>query len=114
MKKIEAANCKGSCSPFESTPCYSSSCTCIPKSSYEGYCYAYPSVAVMKMVEEHPNLCQSHAECTKKGSGSFCALYPNHDIKYGWCFTSKSEARDFEIASKYKFTNDFFKMLANR
>lgn len=55
----------------------------------------------MKLIEEHPNLCQSHADCTKKGSGSFCARYPNPDIEYGWCFVSNSKADDFfEIVHK--------------
>jgi hypothetical protein len=43
------------------------------------------------MVEEHPNLCESHDDCMKKGSGSFCACFPNLDIQYGWCLASISK-----------------------
>ncbi|KAK7358102.1 hypothetical protein VNO77_00023 [Canavalia gladiata] len=38
-----------------------------------------------------PKLCQSHDDCMKKGSGNFCAHYPNHYIDYGCCFDSDSE-----------------------
>ncbi|XP_017432430.1 albumin-1 isoform X2 [Vigna angularis] len=48
--------------------------------------------SVAKMIDEHPNLCKSDDECMKKGSGNFCARYPNTDIDYGWCFDSDSEA----------------------
>nr|XP_007133732.1 hypothetical protein PHAVU_011G204500g [Phaseolus vulgaris]ESW05726.1 hypothetical protein PHAVU_011G204500g [Phaseolus vulgaris] len=48
--------------------------------------------AAAKMIDEHPNLCQFHEECMKKGSGNFCARYPNHYMDYGWCFNSDSDA----------------------
>jgi len=76
MKKpIEAADCSGICSPFEMPPCRSSDCRCIPIALIGGFCI-YPISSIMKMVEQHPNLCQSHVDCTKKGSGRFCALSP--------------------------------------
>jgi len=58
------------------------------------------------MVEEHPNLCQTHADCAKKGSGRFCARYRNPDIEFGWCFASNYEAQEifFKIFSNYDFT----------
>ncbi|RDX86762.1 hypothetical protein CR513_31866, partial [Mucuna pruriens] len=84
MKKIEAVTCSGWCSPFEVPPCRSLECrTCI-----------YPTGlgTALKMIDEHPNLCQSHDECTKKGSGNFCARYPSPYVDYGWCFDSDSES----------------------
>jgi viroplasmin and RNaseH domain-containing protein len=67
----------------------------------------------MKMIEEHPNLCKTHAECIKKGSGNFCARYPNADIEYGWCFPSVDEAeRYFKIGSN-PVVNNFFKIASN-
>ncbi|ESW05724.1 hypothetical protein PHAVU_011G204300 [Phaseolus vulgaris] len=47
--------------------------------------------AAAKMIDEHPNLCQSDEECIKKGSGNFCAPYPNHYMDYGLCFNSASD-----------------------
>ncbi|KAK7405737.1 hypothetical protein VNO78_07346 [Psophocarpus tetragonolobus] len=93
MKKIEANECNGVCSPFEMPPCGSTDCRCIPWGLFIGQCI-YPTggvASVAKMIDEHPNLCQSHDECMKKGSGNFCARYPNHYMDYGWCFNSHSE-----------------------
>ncbi|XP_020208147.1 albumin-1 [Cajanus cajan] len=94
MKKTEAVVCSGVCSPFEVPPCGSTDCRCIPVGLFVGYC-TYPSglASVTKMIVEHPNLCQSHLECKKKGSGNFCARYPNNYMDYGWCFDSDSEAQ---------------------
>jgi len=90
--KIEAVDCSGACSPFEVPPCGSRDCRCIPIALFVGFCI-YPTglSSVSKMIDEHPNLCQSHGECIKKGSGNFCARYPNHYVDYGWCFNSGSE-----------------------
>ncbi|KAL5080260.1 hypothetical protein RYX36_008681, partial [Vicia faba] len=52
--------------------------------------YAYSSTTI----DEHPNLCESDADCKKNGSGKYCGHYPNSEIEYGWCFASKSEAED--------------------
>lgn len=114
MKKVGATDCSGICSPFEMPPCRSSDCRCIPIVLVGGYCINPISPAATKMVEEHPNLCHSHTDCTKKGSGSFCARYPNPDIEYGWCFDSNSEAQDvfFKIYSNFEFIKDFVKMSA--
>ncbi|CAK8574738.1 unnamed protein product [Lathyrus sativus] len=62
---------------------------------------------VTKMVEQHPNLCKSHADCTRKGSGNFCALYQSSDPnKYGVCFDSSSDARvSFKNALSTEFSN---------
>jgi len=93
MKKIEAVDCSGACSPFEVPPCGSRDCRCIPVGLVVGFCI-YPTglSSVAKMIEEHPNLCESDDECMKKGSGNFCARYPNNYIDYGWCFDSDSQA----------------------
>ncbi|KAL6557191.1 Albumin-1 B [Orobanche minor] len=114
MKKVQAVDCSGVCSPFEMPPCGSTDCRCIPWGLFVGQCI-HPTGGVMnKMVDEHPNLCQSHADCTKKGSGSFCARYPNADIEYGWCFASGSEAQDmFKIASNSEFARAFLKIASN-
>ncbi|KEH25315.1 putative albumin I [Medicago truncatula] len=112
MKKLViAADCSGICSPFEMPPCRSSDCRCIPIALIGGFCIN-PISSIMKMVEEHPNLCQSHVDCTKKKSGSFCARYPNPNIEYGWYFASNSEARDvfFNISSNSELTKDLLKM----
>jgi hypothetical protein len=70
-------------------------------------------VTITKMVEEHPNLCQSHVECLEKKSGSFCARYPNTNIPYGWCFDTNTEAEHiFKIGSKSALKG-FFKTLSN-
>ena len=93
MKKIEAVDCSGACSPFEMPPCGSRDCRCVPIGLFVGFCI-YPvhlSSSVAKVIDEHPNLCQSHEECIKKGSGNFCARYPNHYMDYGWCFNSDSD-----------------------
>ncbi|GAU25859.1 hypothetical protein TSUD_164000 [Trifolium subterraneum] len=100
MKNVDA--CSGWCSPFEMPyPCGDRSCLCFPWLLFGGSCrYQTGSESITKMVEEHPNLCQSHDQCLEKKSGSFCARYPNPDIPYGWCFDSKAEAeRAFEIGS---------------
>ncbi|KAL5082625.1 hypothetical protein RYX36_011046 [Vicia faba] len=96
-KNVRAANCNGVCSPFEMPPCGSSDCRCIPIGFVIGYC-RYPSGLLLRTNDEHPNLCESDADCEKKGSGKYCGHYPNPDIEYGWCFASKSEAE--EIFSK--------------
>ncbi|ESW05728.1 hypothetical protein PHAVU_011G204700 [Phaseolus vulgaris] len=93
MKKIEAVDCSGACSPFETLPCRSYDCRCVPAGLFAGFCI-HPtglSSSVAKMIDEHSNLCQSDEECIKKGSGNFCARYPNHYVDYGWCFNSGSE-----------------------
>jgi hypothetical protein len=100
-----AEDCSGICSPFQMPPCPSSNCRCIPVVLVGGNCVDPSSPTITKMVEEHANLCQSHADCTKKGSGSFCARYPNPDIEYGWCFSSSSRAQEvfFKISSNPRF-----------
>ncbi|CAL5185888.1 unnamed protein product [Lathyrus oleraceus] len=93
-KNVGAASCNGVCSPFEMPPCGTSACRCIPVGLVVGYC-RNPSGVFLRTNDEHPNLCESDADCRKKGSGNFCGHYPNPDIEYGWCFASKSEAEDF-------------------
>lgn len=116
MKKVEAVECGGVCSPFEFPyPCGSQDCRCIPWGLFIGQCiYPIKSEHVMKMVEEHPNLCESHAECKMKRSGDFCARYPNSDIQYGWCFVSNFEAEAFfsKIGSNSEFAKGLLKMHA--
>ena len=101
-------DCSGICSPFEMPPCPSSSCRCIPVVLVGGNCVDPSSPTITKMVEENSNLCQSHSDCTRKGSGSFCARYPNPDIEYGWCFSSSSRAQEvfFKISSNTQFIKD--------
>ncbi|XP_020208801.1 albumin-1 isoform X1 [Cajanus cajan] len=94
MKEIEAVVCNGACSPFEMPPCGSTDCRCIPWGLFVGSCI-YPTggvTSVANMINQHPNLCQSNEECLKKGSGDFCARYPNDYMDYGWCFDSNSKA----------------------
>jgi len=114
MKKVGADDCWGPCSVLQTPPCPSPNCYCMPLLLVAGYCSHASSPTVVKIVEEHPNLCQSHADCMKKGSGSFCASYPNPDIKYGWCFASNFEAQKvfFKIFSDYEFIKGFTKMRA--
>ncbi|TKY68514.1 Albumin-1 protein [Spatholobus suberectus] len=94
MKKVEAVDCSGVCSPFQMPPCGSTDCRCIPWGLFAGQCInPIGGVASFaKMIDEHPNLCQSNDECMKKGSGNFCARYPNPHIEYGWCINSYTEA----------------------
>ncbi|XP_020204275.1 albumin-1 isoform X2 [Cajanus cajan] len=85
MKKIEAGgNCLDSFCNL-SADC-GLGCTCV-----FGACIGDGLASVAKMVEEHPNLCQSHDECVKKGSGNFCARYLNPRVDYGLCFDSDSQ-----------------------
>ncbi|CAK8575130.1 unnamed protein product [Lathyrus sativus] len=102
MKKVEADLCeKFACS--RSDPVCNDGCHCIlSKGAEGGVCIRNKHVA--KKVEEHPDLCESHADCTRKGSGSFCARYPNSDLKYGWCFDSNSDA---EASFKNAFSSEF-------
>ncbi|XP_058773211.1 albumin-1 E-like [Vicia villosa] len=113
LTKNVGALCDGTCSLSEPTDCASGSrsCKCLPiMSPFEGVCIEGIRVDV-KTIEEHPNLCKSHADCIKKGSGNFCARYSNPNIEYGWCFASKYEAEDvfLKMSSTYKFTKDFLK-----
>ncbi|RDX98345.1 hypothetical protein CR513_18735, partial [Mucuna pruriens] len=91
--KIEAVTCKGVCSPFEMPPCGATHCRCIPWGLFIGQCVSRREFAsIAKNIEENPNLCQYNDECMKKGSGNFCARYPNPQIEYGWCINSDAEA----------------------
>ena len=94
MKNIEAVQCSGLCSPFEPLPpCGTHDCRCVPFAQLTGHCVnPFGLSAAAKMIDEHPNLCQCHNECINKGSGNFCARYPNHYVDYGWCFNSGSDA----------------------
>ncbi|KEH34243.1 putative albumin I chain a [Medicago truncatula] len=109
MKKVEAADCLISCSP--DSPHCDVGCECHITSLFSGSCFSKFLVDPKKMVEKYSKVCQSHTDCTKKGSGSFCGRYPNSILEYGWCFASESEAEDifFKIASKSKFSKDFLK-----
>ncbi|CAL5209985.1 unnamed protein product [Lathyrus oleraceus] len=111
VKKVES----GYCSPVT---CYTDrsgdcqfGCICYPSFfGYVGSCQPYVSVA--KMVDDHPNLCQSHDECTKKGTGSFCGRYPDSNMEYGRCFSSKFQAEVFfvKMISNSQFKKDLLKM----
>ncbi|KEH34643.1 Leginsulin/Albumin-1 [Medicago truncatula] len=85
MKKVEGVDCnKGICNPYNT---------------------------MKKKVEENPNLCQTHTECKKKGSGNFCARHINSDVKYGFCFASFSEAQDaYKMAITSNIKKDFLKI----
>ncbi|KAK2405249.1 hypothetical protein P8452_10773 [Trifolium repens] len=110
MKKVESYRCPTvTCYMDRSEQC-SFGCICYP-SFFGTIGSCQPSYAVTKMVDEHPSLCRSHADCTTKGSGSFCSHYPDSDVEYGRCFFSKLEAEDFiKMTSNSKFTKDFLKM----
>jgi len=109
-KNVEAQSCSGVCIRYN-TGC-GGGCYCHTAGiDQTGVCKVRKSVDVMEMEEQHHYLCQSHDECNKKGSGSFCARSPNSDNKNGWCFASFSEAQDFfKFTAKYKFTKDFLEM----
>ncbi|XP_058752170.1 albumin-1-like [Vicia villosa] len=105
MKNVEADLCeKFACS--RSDPVCNDGCRCVlSKGAEGGVCVKKKHAA--KMVEEHPDLCESHADCTRKGSGSFCAYYPKLDLKYGWCFDSNSDA---EASFKNFLSSESLKM----
>ncbi|XP_058740775.1 albumin-1-like [Vicia villosa] len=114
MKNVEAVDCSGVCSPFETTPCRSTDCRCVPWGLFAGQCiYPTGSELIVKMVEEHPYLCQSHSDCVKKGNGNFCANYPNSEIQYGWCFSSNTEAQHFFTIGSKLAGNDLFNIGSN-
>ncbi|VFQ75845.1 unnamed protein product [Cuscuta campestris] len=89
-----AADCNGHsvCSPFEMPPCGDGNgCRCVPWGLFVGQCIHPTSLGlpeVAKKIEAHPNLCLSNLECFKKGSGSFCARFPNPHVEHGWCIDS--------------------------
>ncbi|KAK7358878.1 hypothetical protein VNO77_00818 [Canavalia gladiata] len=96
VKKIEA--CSGACSPLEMPPCGSGECRCVPAGLVVGFCTNPTSLAsAAKMIEAHLHLCQSNDECLKKGSGNFCARFPNPYVEYGWCINSDASelVKDF-------------------
>nr|WGM83067.1 CterM T20K precursor [synthetic construct] len=56
-----------------------------------------------KTVNEHRLLCTSHEDCFKKGTGNYCASFPDSNIHFGWCFHAESEGyllKDFMNMSK--------------
>ncbi|KAK2379376.1 hypothetical protein P8452_35857 [Trifolium repens] len=109
VKKVEAA-CPISCLLYKPKSC-GDGCKCVPASLTYGVCVKASFEHVANMVKEQPNLCQSHADCTKNGSGSFCARFPNPDIEYGWCFDSSSDAQaSFKNALNSESSNFFLKM----
>ncbi|CAI8600706.1 unnamed protein product [Vicia faba] len=92
-------------------PCYRTEpcgggCHCLLAKVGPGYCARDKHVT--KMVEEHPDLCESDADCTRKGSGSLCAFYPKSYLKYGWCFDTNSDA---EASFKNALSSEFANML---
>ncbi|CAK8544079.1 unnamed protein product [Lathyrus sativus] len=113
--KIEATNCWGGCSPFQIPPCgYPDDCRCIPWILVAGQCIdPIHSKSIVKMVEEHPYLCQSHGDCVKKGNGNFCGSYPNSEIQYGWCFSSKTKAKHFFTIGSKLAANELFNISSN-
>lgn len=101
------------CSFYDSNPCGGNYCFChfLDVGDYKGICI--DRSFFIKTVDEDPNLCQTHAECTKKGSGNFCGRYPNPNIKYGRCFASNTEAEEFSNKFSYyssRFIKDFLNM----
>ncbi|CAJ1978351.1 unnamed protein product [Sphenostylis stenocarpa] len=70
-----------------------------------GGCYNRELASAAKMMEENSDLCESHEECKKRGSGDFCARSPNPLIQHGWCFHSHSEAlkQFFAITTQYLY-----------
>ncbi|CAK8575127.1 unnamed protein product [Lathyrus sativus] len=104
MKDVEAV-CPISCFLWKPQGC-GDGCKCTPISLKYGACKKESSEDVTMMVEKHPNLCESHADCTKKGSGSFCARFLNPEIEYGWCFDSNPHAEaSFKNALSSEFSN---------
>ncbi|CAJ1978350.1 unnamed protein product [Sphenostylis stenocarpa] len=86
------ADCWDICLTIDTQPCGSSVCSCVPVAVIAGICL--PDIAVesiAKSLDEYPNLCVSHHDCVKKGSGNFCtrSLYPN--VPFGWCSHSNTE-----------------------
>nr|QMV80721.1 cyclotide precursor [Clitoria ternatea] len=81
------------------TKCYTKGCSC----SYP-VCKRNHIIALeAKTVDEHRLLCESHEDCFKKGTGNYCASFPNSDIHFGWCFYAESEGyllKDFLKMSK--------------
>ncbi|CAJ1978004.1 unnamed protein product [Sphenostylis stenocarpa] len=93
MKHIEAGACFGFCEVTETEPCGSKICLCVSFALITGICvppFAVESYA--KRLDEYPNLCLSHHDCVKKGSGNFCARSPNPNVPFGWCSHSNTEA----------------------
>ncbi|XP_058740774.1 albumin-1-like [Vicia villosa] len=114
MKNVEA-DCSGVCSPFQIPPCgYPDDCRCIPWGLFVGQCiYPIHSKPIVKMVEEHPYLCQSHGDCVKKSNGNFCGSYPNSKIPYGWCFSSKTKAEHFFTIGSKLAVKELFNISSN-
>ncbi|AES70993.1 putative albumin I chain a [Medicago truncatula] len=109
MKKVEGVDCTGAyCDDLTGCGDYCF-CDVIYFLGNQGVCVPYS--AMKKKVEENPNLCQTHTECKKKGSGNFCARHINSDVKYGFCFASFSEAQDaYKMAITSNIKKDFLKI----
>ncbi|CAK8575136.1 unnamed protein product [Lathyrus sativus] len=101
IRKIEADTCNAYCE-LEGLKC-GGDCECVPiRIPYP----CIPPHVASKIVDQHPHICESHEDCTRKGSGSFCGIYPVSDMKYGWCFDSKSDAEaSFKNLLSSKFSN---------
>nr|P86841.2 RecName: Full=Cyclotide cter-A; Flags: Precursor [Clitoria ternatea]AEK26411.1 cyclotide precursor cter A [Clitoria ternatea] len=84
-------------------PCISTviGCSCKNKVCYRNHIIA----AEAKTMDEHILLCQSHEDCIAKGTGNFCAPFPDQDIKYGWCFRAESEGFMLKDHLKMSITN---------
>ncbi|CAJ1979251.1 unnamed protein product [Sphenostylis stenocarpa] len=90
-KSIEAG-CLDFCLTIDTQPCGSSVCSCVPVAVIAGICLPDTAVeSIAKRLDEYSQLCVSHHDCVKKGSGNFCtrSLYPN--VPFGWCSHSNTE-----------------------
>nr|ALL96744.1 albumin 1 [Clitoria ternatea] len=67
--------------------CHRPGCTCIRRICRRNHVIA----AEANTVDDHHLLCESHEDCFKKGSGNYCAFFPDTNIHYGWCFNAESE-----------------------
>ncbi|PNX81652.1 albumin [Trifolium pratense] len=86
-------------------------CICLPEGLGK-MCFPRAYKDVVKAYGENFNVCQSHVDCEKKRSGSFCIRYPVVD--YGLCVNvaSESVAKDLSLTFKFapEFINHFLKM----
>ncbi|KAL5073282.1 hypothetical protein RYX36_012266 [Vicia faba] len=95
LKKVEADNCEDLFCNIFGKKCDErcGRCKCVAFGDILPMVRCEKDSDVRKIVEQTPNLCETHVDCIKKESGSFCAFIPNSNIEHGICFDSNSQAQ---------------------
>nr|G1CWH1.1 RecName: Full=Cliotide T2; Flags: Precursor [Clitoria ternatea]AEK26403.1 cyclotide precursor cliotide T2 [Clitoria ternatea] len=104
VKKTEGGEflkCGESCVQGE---CYTPGCSCDWPICKKNHIIATNA----KTVNQHRLLCESHEDCFKKGTGNYCAFFPDSDVHFGWCFYAESDG--YLLKDFFKMSKDNLKM----